>query len=104
MRYLVLSLCMLMPCVRAEDLPVIKTVEHQPLAAQVTRLLDSLDLLGDPLPAADTKELRRLAVTGADVEQIQKILDRYCLIGVNINPESRVKAEQGPAKPELQEQ
>src|SRR3954452_5783919 len=104
MRYLILLLCMAVACVRAEDLAIVKTVEHQPLAAQVVRVLDSLDILGDPLPAADAKELRRLTASGADVEQIQKILDRYCLIGVNINPESRVKVEQGPAKPELQEQ
>lgn len=88
----------------AEELPVVKTVEHQPLAAQVIRLLDSLDMLGDPLPPADAKELRRLAASGRDVEQIQKVLDRFCLTGININPESRVKVQQGPMKAELQEQ
>lgn len=104
MRYLLL--CLLAPLLLlAEDLPLVKTVDRQPLAAQLIRVLDSLEMLGDPLPAADAKELRRLAATTtADVEQIQKILDRYCLIGVNINPESRVKIQQGPAKPELQEQ
>jgi hypothetical protein len=103
MGYPVLLLFVLAALLGAEDLPVI-TVEHQPLAAQVIRVLDSLEMLGDPLPAADVKELRRLAAGGRDVDQIQKILDRYCLIGVNINPESRVKIQQGPAKPELQEQ
>ena len=38
------------------------------------------------------------------IEQIQRILDKHCLAGVEINPESRVKVQQGPAKAELVEQ
>src|SRR5207249_3169107 len=34
---------------------------------------------------------------------VQQVLDNYCLFGVNINPESRVKVAPGPAKPELVE-
>jgi hypothetical protein len=92
----------------AEELPLVTAVDYQPLAAQVTRVLDSLDMLGDPLPAADTAELRRLVDGARDPKQavadIQKLLDRHCLVGVNINPESRVKVQQGPARPELAEQ
>jgi hypothetical protein len=40
----------------------------------------------------------------AELEQLQRILDRYALVGVNINPESRVKVQQGEAKAELMEQ
>ncbi len=93
---------------RADELPIVSDVEYQPLAAQVVRVLDALDMLGEALPAAETSELRRLAGGVPDtkqaVEQMQKILDRHCLAGVHINPESRVKVEQGPAKPELVEQ
>src|SRR6266567_6138615 len=92
----------------AQDLPVVSNVEHQPLAAQVLRLIEALDVVGEPLPANEAAELRKLAEATSDkpaaVAQIQKILDRHCLIGVNINPESRVKAQEGPAKPELVEQ
>ena len=35
--------------------------------------------------------------------QLESILDRYVLVTVDINPESRVKVEQGAAKPELVE-
>ncbi|MBL8176243.1 MAG: hypothetical protein JNK48_16310, partial [Bryobacterales bacterium] len=42
----------------AQEPPVIANVEHQPLAAQVTRLLEALDMLGEPLPAADAAALR----------------------------------------------
>src|SRR5690349_12066619 len=88
----------------AAELPVVAKVEHQPLSAQVIRVLDSLKMLGEPLPAAEEAELRKLASGPASVESIQKILDRHCLLGVNINPESRVKVLEGPATPELVEQ
>ena len=52
--------------VPAQQLPVISSVEHQPLAAQVTRLLDALQFLGDPLPTEETAELRKLAATPGD--------------------------------------
>ncbi len=91
-----------------EELPIVTEVEYQPLAAQVSRLLEALQLLGDPLPAKDTAELKRLTAGLADtagaVEALQKILDAHCLVGVNINPESRVKVQQGPKLAELVEQ
>src|SRR6266481_629436 len=92
----------------AQQLPVIEKVDHQPFAAQVSRLLEALEVLGDPLPAEETTELKRLAGVPSDrayaVTEIQKILDRHCLVGVEINPESRVKVQEGPAKAELVEQ
>ncbi len=92
----------------AQQLPVVATVEYQPLAAQVSRLLEALQYLGDPLPAKETAELKRLSVAPADPAQaaaaIQGVLDRHCLVAVEINPESRVKVREGPAQPELAEQ
>jgi hypothetical protein len=84
----------------ADELPVVSNVEYQPLAAQVQRVADTLDMVGEPLAPAE-----RTALNAAKtVQDIQKILDRYCLIGININPESRVKVQEGAAKPELMEQ
>lgn len=91
------------PC-RAEDLPVINDVEFQPLSAQVRRVVESLDMLGQPLPAADKAKIERAIGSidlAAAVRTIQQTLDKYCLIGVQINPESRVKAIQGPAPARL---
>lgn len=90
----------------AEELPLVTTVEFQPFAAQITRVLQALDMLGDPLPDADTRELQSLIVKGgtSSVERMQHILDKHVLAGVDINPESRVKVQQGQAKPELIEQ
>ncbi len=104
---MVLVIALAGPC-RADELPVVANVEYQPLAAQVVRMLDALDSLGESLRAADAVELRRLSAGAANPDkaiiEMQKILDRYCLAGVDINPESRVKVEQGAAKPELSEQ
>jgi hypothetical protein len=92
---------------RGEELPLVTKVEFQPLAAQVTRVLQALEMIGEPLPAEDARKLQGLlsgAATGANIEAMQRILDKYCLAGVDINPESRVKVQQGPAKAELVEQ
>src|SRR5579871_5905138 len=51
MRYL-LCFLLLLPA-WAETLPVVQ-VEHQPFSAQVARLLEALELLGAPLPPAET--------------------------------------------------
>jgi hypothetical protein len=92
----------------AEELPIVSPVEFQPLAAQVSRVLQALELVGEPLPAADAKEVQQLIQQGPaspkTVERLQRILDKYCLAGVHINPESRVKVQQGEAGPLLVEQ
>ena len=38
------------------------------------------------------------------IADIQKLIDPYCLAGVNINPESRVKVKEGPVNKELMQQ
>jgi len=84
----------------AETLPVVANVELQPLAAQVERVATAHELLGDPLPAADRAALRSAKTVAA----IQDILDKHCLAGVHINPEARVKVQQGQSAAELQQQ
>jgi hypothetical protein len=89
----------------AASVAVVPNVELQPLAAQVKRLMDTLDFLGAPLPPAEQQALAA-ATESADehgAEAIQRILDPHCLLLVNINPESRVKVAPGPAKAELVE-
>ena len=62
--------------------------------------------LGQPLSAADHQAINDAVALGdepAGVARIQQTLDKYVLANVHINPESRVKVEQGAAKPELVE-
>ena len=91
----------------AAPLPVVTDVEAQPLVAQVKRLIEALETLGNPLTDADRQAIQT-AIEAKDDESvctaIQAVLDPHCLLGVTINPESRVKVTAGPAKAELHEQ
>ena len=91
----------------AQELSKVENVEAQPLIAQVKRVIEAMDYLGAPISAADKQALQN-AINQTDaalaVAEIQNVLDRYCLFHVSINPESRVKVDQGPARAEMIEQ
>ena len=76
------------------------------MAQQVRRLETALAYLGQPLLDADQKEINA-AIADPDeiaaVNRLERALDKYALATIEINPESRVKVEQGPAKPDLVE-
>ncbi len=79
-------------------------VPLQPLAQQARRLETALRFLGQPLPEADHKAINDAIATvdeTAGVTRLQQVLDRHSLVTVHISPESRVKVEQGLARPEL---
>jgi hypothetical protein len=81
-------------------------VALQPLAQQVRQLEEALIYLGQPLAPTEHRQINE-AIGRSDetaaVRELESILDRHALVIVDINPESRVKVEQGPAKPELVE-
>ncbi len=80
-------------------LPVIEKVEFQPLQAQARRVAEALAFRGAPLAGAEASALDRATT----VQQIQEVLDQYCLLAVTINPEQRVKVQPGPATAGLDE-
>ena len=87
--------------------PKVGLVERQPLAAATDRLVEALDFVGSPIDAESRKKLvdaARLSDPADYAEAVQKVLDRRCLAGVNINAESRVSVVEGPAKKELIQQ
>ena len=92
------------PDLRAEQIPVITHVAAQPLGAQVMRVVEAMEFLGQPLSDEKNEGLRK-ALNEEDektmVTAIQKILDPLTLAYVTINPESRVKAVVGEATPRL---
>ncbi len=65
-----------------------------------------MNYLGQPFPAAAQTAINR-AIANADetaaAAELEKILDPYALAIVDINAESRVKVDPGPATPELME-
>jgi hypothetical protein len=99
-RALLLAAVVALPLLAA-DLPKVKNVELQPLAAQAKRIAEALDLLGNPLSDADKK-----ALAGAkSVEDIQTVLDKHCLAAVKMSKDGdKLETVAGPATPELAEQ
>ncbi len=81
-------------------------VPLQPFAQQVRQLEEALNYLGQPLSPAGHQKINS-AIGNPDqaqaVVQLESVLDRYTLATVDINPESRVRVEQGPATAALVE-
>jgi hypothetical protein len=79
---------------------IVAAVERQPLEANVTRVVQALQLAGSPLSSEQLVELERLRSVEDDpqvIRALQHLLDPLCLAVVHINPESRVKVTRGPA-------
>ncbi len=93
--------------VPADTLPVVEEVSWPQFRKQTEALLRALEEPGSPVSAQDRQALRKLLAQAgpkdpdAAAAQVQKILDAHCLVGVNVNPESRVKVQRGPATAEL---
>lgn len=87
-----------------DPLPLVTNVELQPLKAQVARVVQALELAGTPLSGEQQKTLDA-AIAEQDqaksLAAIQAVLDPLCLVGVSINPESRVKAAEGEVAKKL---
>jgi hypothetical protein len=86
----------------APVLPQVEDANFSELRGQVQRVLQTLEKLRAPLPAVTMAALRGLVETDSDspekaAKRAQELFDTNCLIGVTINPESRVKAARGPA-------
>jgi hypothetical protein len=93
---------------RAQTLAVVEDADWPVLRAHCQELVKNLKALDAPLPAATLEALEPLLKqqkpddpAGA-CRAVQKLLDAHCLLGVTVNPESRVKAARGPRKAELQ--
>src|SRR5687767_8136942 len=93
------SLLLLLLCAAAA---VAEPIEFQPLAAQVRRVSEALETLGEPMAAAE-ENAREAALASGDVSTLEAALEARVLFVVNINPELRVKVSSGPAKPVLVE-
>jgi hypothetical protein len=91
----------------ADRLPIVDKADLQPVKVHIRRLREALEHLGTPLsPAAAAALDAALAEerAGKSLQAIQQVFDPLCLIGIQINPESRVKVAPGPAPRKLVEQ
>lgn len=109
-RTFLLSLVLILLTVLNADaqttLPLVEEVEWAPFREHCRQLLKSLDKAASPLPAKTVRQLKTILERDPDdpaaaSAAVQKLLDAHCLIAVNINAESRVKAMRGPAEIQL---
>src|SRR5690242_14963169 len=73
-------------------------ISLQPFAQQVRQAETSLAYLGQPLSQQDQDAINQAigkSEETAAILQLENILDKYTLAVVEINPESRVKVQQG---------
>ncbi|MCC5929074.1 MAG: CehA/McbA family metallohydrolase [Cyclobacteriaceae bacterium] len=88
----------------ASHLDEVVKVEYQPLVAATERLLEAMNYIGYPLVPEDMQAMQSLLENPDQkdvIRGIQTILDKYCLVAVHINPESRVKVKDGPVDKKL---
>jgi len=102
----ILVLCLLTGSMQAADnpgsTPAIVAVEGQPLAANVARIVATMQSVGSPFPD-ELKARLDAAALQRNSRQLQQLLDPQVLFVVSINPESRVKVQRRPGRAELQQ-
>src|SRR2546423_15635204 len=81
---------LIMETSRAAEREPFVPVAAQPLAANVTRLIEALDFLGASLPA-DAKNSLAEAAGKLDAERLLELLDEHVLFIVELNAESQIK-------------
>ncbi|QEG00877.1 hypothetical protein Mal15_49530 [Stieleria maiorica] len=104
MRAIMIALCLAIVAATsfaADSVPVVP-VDGQPLGANVTRLIEALEYLGQPLDH-DIAQSLRTAAKQRDATALQETLDEHVLFVVSLNPEVRVKVARGPAAATLQQ-
>src|ERR1700722_7489014 len=88
---------------RAAEVPLgddVPAVPIQPLAQQARRLQAALEFLGQPFPKSTQEALNKALSEHDDqaaTNSLQMALDPFVLAIVDINAESRVKVQRGPA-------
>ncbi len=88
-------------------LALVTDVAAQPVLAQADRIAEALAILGAPLSRQEAGALaaaHRATDDAKAVSAVQSLLDKRCIAGITINPESRVKLARGPADANLLEQ
>jgi hypothetical protein len=96
--------CCAIPATAQPVLPIVENANWEKFQEHGGRLFEAMRDLKVDVPPLAEREFKGLA-TAADREEalkiIQKHLDAQCLLGININPESRVKVARGAAGPLL---
>ena len=82
-------------------------VPRQPMLAQVHRLTEALEVVGNPFDAETTQQLIALkseADASKVVSEVQRLLDPFCIATVDLQPSGPPEVTRGTASTELLEQ
>ncbi|WP_182868088.1 CehA/McbA family metallohydrolase [Stieleria mannarensis] len=102
-----LTLGVFCPALVAQEAAALPNIPRQPMLAQVHRLIEAMDVVGNPFDAETIDRLTALKSLPDDqqvVAEVQQLLDPYCLAIVDVQPEGAPKVRPGSAKRELLEQ
>jgi hypothetical protein len=91
----------------AETFPLVRAVEKQPLLAQVSRLQEALEFIGQPLKAAVREQLAAAAhqdSAAGVAAAIQSALDPLCLGAVSVQTDGSLEFTPAAITPRLIEQ
>ena len=86
--------------------PQADPIDAQPLLLQVSRLVEALDYIGNPLPPSIKEQIEALRDETNDAvitERVQTLLDPLCLAAVSI-ADGEIAASPGPVDRKLMEQ
>jgi hypothetical protein len=89
----------------AEVQPI--TVPRQPMLAQLHRLTEAMEVVGNPFNAETKQQLMALKSEADDarvVSEIQRLLDPFCIATVDLQPNGPPVVHRGAASTELLEQ
>ena len=78
------------------NLTIIRGVERQPFVSQVGRVIEAMRHIGSPIALDDLETIYAAMKNDDDaetIEAIQKVLNKYCLIGVHIKPRKSCEAD-----------
>jgi hypothetical protein len=102
-----LGCCIILGTMLAQPPAKVSDVPAQPLLAQVARLVQTLEIVGDPLPEPTQKGLATLNADQPSVTvaaAVQKLLDPYALLQITIQKDGTLQAQLLMEKPALVEQ
>ncbi|TWU06368.1 CehA/McbA family metallohydrolase [Stieleria varia] len=99
--------CVVVSTAAGQERSDVQRVPRQPLLAQIHRLTEAMDVVGNPFDAETLRELKKLKSLEDEAnvtQQVQRLLDPYCIATVDIQDDGPPLVTIGSATTNLLEQ
>jgi len=100
-------LCVVALSAEVHDAANVPRVPRQPLLAQVHRLTEAMDVVGNAFDGETLQQLNALKSTQDEIkvtQEVQRLLDPYCIAIIDIKAEGPPQVTPGPSENKLLEQ